>query len=364
VRNLTLFCGGYSTEHDITFLSAKNIINSIDSAKYKLTVIYISPNRGWRRLSTPDAWELLIQGKKIADENHFEPIGVSFDDPKYPWVSLRDATVRYPADVVFPVLHGTQGEDGCIQGLLTLLGIPFVGADTLTSAILMSKIRTKQILQHAGVSCVPFKSWAYPSDYKKEALDSFHEFGADVFIKAANLGSSVGVSHVNDEKEINRAFDHAFQFDEWVMMEPTVRGREIEVAVLGNRHQWQMAGPGEIISKSDFYTFDAKYKDTTSAEPLSAANLTAQEREHIFSVAQKVAEATNCEGMCRVDGFLTDKGFLVSEVNSIPGFTNISLYPGMWRQAGKPTPVLINDLLELAYARHYRLSRLRHSFST
>ena len=363
MKNLTLFCGGYSTEHDITLLSAQNIINSIDRSKYKLTVIYISPDRGWHRLCTPDAWQLLTQSKKIDDKNHFEPVGVAFDDPKHPWVSLRDATLRYPTDVVFPVLHGTQGEDGCIQGLLTLLGIPFVGADTLTSALLMSKIRTKQILQHAGVPCVPFKAWAYLSDYKKEALDCFRAFGGDVFIKAANLGSSVGVSHVNDEKEINRAFDYAFQFDEWVMMEPTVIGREIEVAVLGNRHRWQMAGPGEIITKSGFYTFNAKYKDAASAEPLSAAKVTAQEREHIFSMAQKVAEATHCEGMCRVDGFLTDKGFLISEVNSIPGFTNISLYPGMWRDAGKPTPILINDLLELACARHHRLSRLQHSFS-
>lgn len=362
MKNLTLFCGGCSTEHDITFLSAQNIINSVDRSQYDLTIIYISPDSGWYRLCTPSSWELLIKGEKIEDENHFQPVGVAFGDPKYPWVSLQDASLRYPADVVFPVLHGTQGEDGCIQGLLTILGVPFVGADTLTSALLMNKIKTKQILQQAGIPCVPFKAFAHLSVYEKEARDCFHAFGEDVFIKAANLGSSVGVFHVKDEKQIKNAFDSIFQFDEWAMMEPTVIGREIEVAVLGNRNAWQMAGPGEILVKSDFYSFDAKYKDLDSAEPLSAAKVTAQEREHIFSIAKKVAEATDCEGMCRVDGFLTDEDFFISEINTIPGFTNMSLYPGMWREANKSTPVLIHDLLELAFSRHHRLSRLRRSF--
>lgn len=363
MKNLTVFCGGCSTEHDITLLSAQNVISSIDRTQFELTVIYISPMNGWYRLRTPDTLEGLVAGAKLDDSALFEPVGVAFDDPKHPWVSLQDPTLRYAVDVVFPVLHGTHGEDGCIQGLLTLLKIPYVGADTLTSALLMNKIRTKQILQDAGVPCVSYKAWMHLSDHVAEARQAFYDFGGDVFIKAANLGSSVGVLHVTNEQELEAAFAEAFRFDEWVMMEPTVVGREIEVAVLGNRGNWQLAGPGEIVKSNGFYSFDAKYVDADAAKPVASAEVTDTEREHIFAVAEAVARALHCEGMCRVDGFLTPDGvFVINEVNSIPGFTPISLYPGMWANAGKSTPDLLSELLRLACERHDRLNRLERSY--
>jgi D-alanine-D-alanine ligase len=304
-----------------------------------------------------------MEGKGVDDTAYFELIGVAFDDPRHPWVSLREPSIRYPVDIVFPVLHGTYGEDGCIQGLLELLKIPYVGADTLTSALLMNKIRTKQLLEHAGVPCVAFKAWMHDSDYEAEALQAFHDFGGDVFVKAANLGSSVGVFHVTEESKLTSAFEGVFCYDEWVMMEPTIKGREIEAAVLGNEGHWAVAGPGEIIKKTDFYDYHAKYIDPDAAKPLSKASVTDAERDNIFAVAQAVAQALHCEGMCRVDGFLTDnKGFLVNEVNTIPGFTDISLYPSMWSHAGKNAKELINDLLMLAFDRHNRLASLERSY--
>jgi D-alanine-D-alanine ligase len=363
VENLTLFCGGCSTEHDITFLSAQNVINSIDSSRYAVTVIYISPTKGWFRLSAPGSWERLLGGESCDNREYFEPVAVAFDDSQYPWVSLQHADTRYPADVVFPVLHGTEGEDGCIQGVLTMLGLPFVGADTLASAVLMNKVRTKQVLEWAGVPCAPFKAWAQSPECLAEAHACFHAYGGNVFVKAASLGSSVGVYQVQDEAKLEAVLAEAFRYDEWVMMEPAIAGREIEVAVLGNRGEWQVAGPGEIVKKDGFYSFDAKYHDPDAAAPLANADVTDEERENIFSVAKAAAMALDCEGMCRVDGFLTEIGFVINEINTIPGFTNISLYPGMWKQAGKSTQNLISDLLQLACKRKDRLSALQRSYS-
>jgi D-alanine-D-alanine ligase len=363
VKNLTVFCGGCSTEHDITLLSAQNVIRSVDQSCYALTIIYISPSQGWFRLRQPEAMQVLVEDVDLSDRSLFEPLAVAFDNPQAPWVSLSEPGTRYPVDVVFPVLHGTYGEDGCIQGLLTLLKIPYVGADTLTSALLMNKIRTKQVLQHAGVPCVPYQAWMHLSEHEAEAREAFHDFGGDVFIKAANLGSSVGVLHVQSEAELQAAFAEVFRYDEWLMMEPTVTGREIEVAVLGNRGNWQVAGPGEIVKNNGFYSYAAKYVDAESAQPLAKTEVTEAERENIYAVAKAVAQAVHCEGMCRVDGFLTpDQGFVINEVNTIPGFTDISLYPGMWQHAGKPTTELLNDLLGLACQRHERLNRLERSY--
>ena len=218
------------------------------------------------------------------------------------------------------------------------------------------------MLQAAGVPCVPFKAWSHSSDYMAEARQCFDEFGGDVFLKAANLGSAVGVYHVKDQSELEDTFAKVFRFDEWAMMEPAISGREIETAVLGNRGKWMVAGPGEIIKNSSFYSFDAKYTNPDLAKPVASTEVTEAERENILSVAEAVAKAVDCEGMCRVDGFLTEHGFTINEVNTIPGFTDISLYPGMWVHAGKETALLIHELLELACERQDRLSSLERSY--
>lgn len=363
MKQLTIFCGGRSTEHDISFLSAQNIIQSIDQSSYEITVIYISPTSGWFRLCSDQAWDLLLAGPDLSQRDHFEPVGVVFDDPKFPWISLLDPTQRYAADVIFPVLHGTYGEDGCIQGLFALLDIPFVGADTLVSAILMNKMRTKQILQAKGIACTPFQAWSKGADYLPEAVLGFREMGGDVFVKAASLGSAVGVYHVTEESEIEAAFERVLALDEWVLMEPAMTGREIETAVLGNRHDWQVAGPGEIIKHKRFYDYKAKYHDDEgAASPVARADVTEAEKAKILPVARAVAEAVDCEGMCRVDGFLTEEGFVINEVNTIPGFTQISLYPQMWVEAGKSIPELVGDLLQLAFDRHERQQKLQRVY--
>ena len=364
MKNLTVLCGGQSTEHEISLLSAQNVIKSHDPAKYSLTVIYICDKGRWYRLREHAALDHLLKGCSELDSQLFEPITASLSDPGMPWLSLESHASRYRADLVFPVLHGFQGEDGCVQGLLTLLGLPYVGADTLASAVIMNKIRTRQVLNDRGIACVPYHAWYQGQNFEKDAMAAFASFDGQVFTKPCNSGSSIGVRHITDVTELMPALEHGLEFDSWVMMEPAMTGREFEVAVLGNRESFESAGPGEIVMDGGFYSYDAKYADSSTAVPTLAVKMSDKERQHVLSIACDAAQALDCEGMCRVDGFLQDGKFVINEVNTIPGFTAISLYPKIWAHAGKTARDLIDDLLTLAEQRQARDSTLNRHYLT
>jgi D-alanine-D-alanine ligase len=264
-------------------------------------------------------------------------------------------------DVIFPVLHGPYGEDGSVQGLLKLANIPYVGPGVLGSAIGMDKDVQKRLLHAAGIPVGRFVA-VTRSERKHLSFDKVSkELGMPLFVKPANLGSSVGISKVHNEQEFEPAIEKAFEFDRKIVIEEFVECREIEVAVLGNDDPIASI-PGEILPKHEFYSYEAKYLDENGAGLEIPAKLTDEQTEHIRKLAVETFKTLCCEGMSRVDFFLTKDGrFLVNEINTIPGFTNISMYPKLWEATGIPYSELLDRLIQLAIERHEVESGLRVS---
>jgi len=264
-------------------------------------------------------------------------------------------------DVVFPVLHGPFGEDGTVQGLLKLAGIPFVGPSILGSAVGMDKDVMKRLLRDAGIPIAAFMV------FKRSERDAIHfrdvkkRLGIPVFVKPANLGSSVGVSKVNNKKGFLRACENAFQYDNKILVEAYIKGREIECAVLGNEHPLASL-PGEVIPSHEFYSYEAKYLDDKGARLQVPARLSPSATKAVQRLAVQTFTTLCCEGMARVDFFLRDNGkLIVNEINTIPGFTAISMYPKLWGASGVSYQKLIDTLLKLALERFKRDKALKTS---
>lgn len=308
--------GGKSAEHEVSIQSARNVINALDKKKYQIVPIKIPKNGSFN-------FSLI---KKL--------------------------------DIVFPVLHGPYGEDGSIQGLLKLAGVPFVGAGVLGSAVGMDKDVMKWLLREAGI---PIGKFIAIKAHEKISFEKVKkELGLPVFIKPANMGSSVGISKVKDKKNFNQAVKEAFKYDTKIIIEANVAGREIECSVLGN--DFPMASlPGEIIANQEFYSYDAKYLNAGSVAQIPA-KLDKQTIKKIQELAIKVFKTLNCEGMGRVDFFLKKNGeIIVNEINTIPGFTNISMYPKLWEASGVSLPKLLDRLIELAVERFEKEKKLKTS---
>jgi len=306
--------GGKSAEHEVSLMSAKNVIGALDKNKYQVTQIKI-PKHGWFHFSVL---------KKV--------------------------------DVVFPVMHGPYGEDGSIQGLLKLLNLPFVGAGVLGSAVGMDKDIMKRLLRDAGIPIGKFITFKIGEkiDFNKIKKD----LGWPMFIKPANMGSSVGVSKAKNEDELKKAIKNAFRYDHKIIIEKFINGREVECSVLGN--DVPMASvPGEIIANQDFYSYDAKYIDDTSVVEIPA-KLDAKVLKRVQALAVETFQVLNCEGLGRVDSFVTKDGrVFVNEINTIPGFTNISMYPKLWEASGLPLPKLLDRLIDLAIERFEKEQNLK-----
>ncbi|HEX5097145.1 MAG TPA: D-alanine--D-alanine ligase family protein, partial [Acidimicrobiia bacterium] len=250
-------------------------------------------------------------------------------------------------DVVFPLLHGPYGEDGTVQGLLELAGLPYVGSGVLGSAIGMDKYAMKRMLEAAGIAVAP-----YTPLREGDRLDAI-DVAFPCFVKPANMGSSVGISKAHNRAELEAAVALAFEYDEWILVEDFVPGREIELAVLGDR-SIDVSVPGEVVPGAEFYDYADKYENGT-AQLLVPAPLTAAEVERAQRLAALTFDACRCEGMARVDLFLCDDGsFVVNEVNTIPGFTPISMYPRLWEASGVPYSQLLDRLIAFAISRHDR----------
>lgn len=356
---LSVLCGGQSTEHEISVLSAKNIIAALNPNRYNIVVIYITHDNHWYLIEN---YKLFIEKdpKTLLQSEQIEPITVAMGDSQHPWQSLNNLSQRYAVDCVFPVLHGTFGEDGVPQGLFDLLGLPYVGADVQSSAMCIEKDATKQLLRGAGLPTVDWVT-VHPTDslsglYQKIA----DELGKNLFIKPVSLGSSVCTTPVDDQSKFEIAVAQAFRYDKRVLVEPRIYGREIECSVLGNREP-QASLPGEIISHHDYYSYDAKYIDPKGASTQTPARLPANVTEHIRQIAVEAFKVMHCSGMARVDFFVVDdKDVFVNELNTIPGFTDISMYPTMWQASGLSYRDLLDKLIKLALERHrYQQSLIR-----
>ncbi|MFV1986930.1 MAG: D-alanine--D-alanine ligase [Gemmatimonadota bacterium] len=348
--------GGESPEHEVSLQSAKNVIDAIDPEKWDVALIGIDRAGRWH---TADASRFLLDSSdprriRLGAADRAVALVPGADSEI---VVLDDGTPLPAVDVVFPVLHGPLGEDGTVQGLLRLAHVPFVGPGVLGSAIGMDKDVAKRLLRDAGIAVAPFVTVGR-RDLAPTWEDLVEELGAPVFVKPANMGSSVGVTRAGDGREYVKALDTAFSYDSKVLLEQTIVGREIECAVLGNERP-EASLPGEIMPRHDFYSYEAKYLDADGADLAVPANLDAEVTRRVQDLAIQTFQTLCCEGMARVDFFLTADGeLIVNEINTIPGFTRISMYPKLWAATGVGYAELIDRLLSLALERAAREARL------
>ncbi len=353
--------GGESAEHEISILSAKNIIEAMDMDKYEIYLIGITKDGRW--YGGKSAEDILGSSKKryVVSENDLLAFMPGKAQENIVFVS--DTKKRIAPDVVFPVLHGPMGEDGTVQGLLKLARIPFVGSGVLGSSVGMDKDVMKRLFRESGI---PIGRYRVLLSHEKEKIsfDSIaDELRLPLFIKPANMGSSVGVHKANNRDEFNAAIDDAFDFDRKVIIEEFIKGREIECAVLGNESPIASV-PGEICTTHDFYSYNAKYIDEKGAELNIPADLPEDIREEIRSLAISAFNSLCCEGLARVDFFLKDNGtVIVNEVNTIPGFTSVSMYPMLFRESGISYTELIDRLITLAIERGKKERLLKSDYT-
>ncbi|NNF55034.1 MAG: D-alanine--D-alanine ligase [Acidimicrobiales bacterium] len=346
VRVVVLY-GGQSAEHEVSRVTAAHVLAAIDRSRYTVEAIGIDRDGQWRLFEPP------------ADVESLPALPVAGTIVSPPEV-FADSNADQ-LTVVLPLLHGPMGEDGTVQGLLELANVPYVGAGVLGSALAMDKAAAKATLSAAGVPQARWRAIHEPAwSGDEDAITGIlHDLGETVFVKPANMGSSVGVSKATGSADVRVALKEAFRYDEWAVVEETIVGRELELAVLGNV-ELEFSVPGEIVPGAEFYDYDDKYVDG-AAKLIIPAELSRSEVAEMERLAAQAYRALRVEGMGRVD-FLYEpngRGFLLNEINTIPGFTPISMYPKMWEATGLSYPRLIDTLIELALDRHHRRSAKR-----
>ncbi len=352
-RQVVILCGGQSTEHEISLLSAKNIIAGFDPHKYDLHIIYINHAGQWAITRELQAFCQAATSHELQHNVMFTPLTLKLGGSE---------PFGFALDCIFPVLHGTFGEDGTMQGLLALLQKPYVGCDVLSSAMAMNKAVAKELLQANGINVVPWIEIPHHlvSDYHYH--DVAKKLGEVLFIKPVHLGSSVGIHKVSNQTQWQNALNDAFRFDDSVLIESAITGRELECAVLGNEAP-RASLPGELMTSHEFYSYTAKYHDEQGTKFVIPAALPAEVLTRIQHTAIKAFKILRGLGMARVDFFLSDANQLyVNEINPIPGFTNISMYPKMWAASGMSYAQLLDELVALAIDWHTKQSHYQRAY--
>lgn len=339
----------------------KNVFDAIDKEKYNPILIGIDKSGKWL-LNNESKFLLNADDPKLIKLNQSSDSVALVPQSAGEISNFSNTSQNLKIDVVFPILHGPFGEDGTVQGLLKLANLPFVGASVLGSAVGMDKDVMKRLLRDAGIPIGKFivlKSCEVIPDFQKIK----NELGLPFFVKPANMGSSVGVNKVHNESEYKNRLFKAFDFDIKIILEEFVKGREIECSVLGNENPIAST-PGEVISKHEFYSYDAKYIDEHGAVLDIPAKISIQTAKRIQELAIKTFQALSCEGLGRVDFFLKDDGqVIVNEINTIPGFTKISMYPKLWEASGISYTELIDKLIQLAIERFKKEQKLKTSYN-
>lgn len=345
--------GGRSVEHEISLLSAKSIIKNIDREKYEVLPIFIDKKGIWRSASVSE-W-INDEGKPVFEEQTFLSPSLNPDKPVFYELSDGRLIAERRVDAVFPVLHGTYGEDGTIQGLMEHMGIPFVGAAVLGSAVGMDKLAMKALLRDAGIPVVDYVGFyghEWKTDKKGVRERIIGKIGFPCFVKSADLGSSIGITKVKSEEELDRAVDFSCRFSQRILAEKAVSNpREIEISVLGNERP-SASCPGEIVPHREFYDYTAKYLEEGTGL-IAPAELSDETVSKLKELAVSTFKALDCGGLGRVDFLIdgnTDEIF-VSEINTMPGFTQISMYPKLWELSGISFKELISRLIDLAIER-------------
>lgn len=341
--HVVVLCGGRSAEHDVSLVSTRSILSHLDPGRHRISVM------GLNRQGGSYDPQVLRRKLELSPDGPWE-----FPTGSQHWLAVL-AALPPPPPVVFPVLHGPFGEDGTVQGALEVLGLPYVGAGVLGSSLAMNKVWCKQVLAHAGLPVLPFVSttrarWEEDPDRVVARIEN--DLAYPVFVKPANMGSSVGVGKSRDSGELRRHLEEALRFDLLVLAEQGVDAREIEVSVLGNEHP-RASIAGEIVPSGDFYDYAAKYLDGTS-RLLIPAPLSRERMDEVRRLALETCRTLGVEGMARVD-FLLEKEshrLWINEANTIPGFTRISMYPKLWQASGLSYPGLIETLIDLGLKRY------------
>jgi D-alanine-D-alanine ligase len=355
--SVAILFGGQSSEHEVSLQSARNVINAIDRGTYDLTLIGIDKQGRWLRFDESD---YLLNGNdpsKIKLSASGRLLSLLPGSAGGQFVDVASGVELPRIDVVFPLIHGAFGEDGSLQGLLRLLAIPFVGPDVLSSAACMDKDVTKRLLRDAGIAVAPFVVVSRGESLAFDIVAA--ELGLPMFVKPASQGSSVGVSKVIDEAGYKAALELAFEFDHKVLIETGIVGREVECAVLGNRLP-HVSVCGEVIANDEFYAYDTKYLNGDQARIAIPAELADDLSNEVRDVALRAYQVLGCAGLARVDFFVTEaRGIIINEVNTIPGFTSISMYPKLWQASGVSYPELIDRLIRFGLERAEEARQLK-----
>ena len=353
-----LIFGGRSGEHEVSLVSARSIFNALDRKKYDVKLIGIDKKGKWH-LSDKNNLKLNV-GKSFETQVDSKTKAITVAGNNL--VELGTGKKLSEIDVFFPITHGTFGEDGCLQGFLELLNAAYVGSGVVGSAVGMDKDVMKRLFRDAEILTAEFYA-PKKSDINKKYLDEvIKSLKFPIFVKPANLGSSVGIYKAHDRKELEKNIKDAFEYDTKIILEEYIKGREIECAVLGNDNPIA-SKPGEIKLQSEFYSYDAKYINDSDAVPIPVADLSERQIKKIQETAIRVFKVLECYGMGRVDFFLTPKGKLyANEINTLPGFTSISMYPKMWAESGIPYSKLLDKLVQLAIEKKKEKDKLKREF--
>lgn len=358
-KKIALIFGGRSAEHEVSIISAKNIYNAIDKNTFEVLIVGISKEGTWYQFSTPDVFK---NKKSLNDAGlaHEEMISLNSVSGK-PFVYSFKTHEKKQIDCAFPIIHGTMGEDGTLQGLFKVVQLPFVGCDVLASAVGMDKEFMKRLMTEAGIK--NSKYMVLRSELQISYARIVAELGTPFFIKPANTGSSVGVHKIKNEADFTIKIKDSFLYDQKVLAEEFNDGTEIECSVLGLNQNARASLPGQLKVNHEFYSYEAKYLDANGAEIIIPAQIPQERIIEIQHLAIKTFKTLGCDGLARVDFFLNKNGtLLVNEINTLPGFTQISMYPQMWEASGLKYSDLITELIQLAFERFDVDRKLRRDF--
>lgn len=346
-KKVAIIFGGQSAEHEVSLRSAKNIALAMDQVKYEFILVGISQQGTWYQFPDLRIFDQCVKLKDGTIPVEGKNVALIRSEGKTVLFDLKSQT-QLEIDCAFPIIHGTRGEDGTLQGLFKMMNIPFVGCGVLASAVGMDKEMMKRILNVAGIKNAKYRLLTpfQKNDFQSLVMD----LGLPFFIKPANAGSSVGVHKIKSESEFQDKLKDAFLYDYKVLAEEFIEGREIEISVMGLNHEPKASLPGEVIPQHEFYSYEAKYLDDNGA----LLQIPAQVDEVTVQRMQKLAcdtyQALGCDGFTRVDFFMKKNGELyINEVNTLPGFTKISMYPKMWEASGLKYSDLISELIDLAF---------------
>lgn len=355
---LGLLYGGKSAEHKVSLQTAMAVIKALDPEKFEIHPIYINVEGRWMKGPELTGPVENVKALEFSSSDSLSPTSLA------PAVFQVAEQEKASLDVIFPLLHGPNGEDGTVQGLLELFNLPYVGNGVLASSAGMDKVVMKNIFAQAGLAQVNYvafikREWEKAREAAYDKVEA--KLGYPCFVKPANLGSSVGISKCRNRTELKAAFEDAFQFDRKVIIEEGVTAREIELGVLGNDEP-ECSVAGEIVPKKDFYDYTAKYEDGNT-DLIIPADITEDEYQQLKEMAIRAFKALDCSGLVRADFFITKEGqVLINEVNTMPGFTPFSMFPLLWKHTGVEYPQLIERLVKLAIERYDEKQQIKHTF--